>query len=240
VLEVPEPFANHNGGQIAFGPDGYLYIGLGDGGSARDPEGNGQNLNTLLGKVLRLDPTPSGGLPYTIPADNPFVGRADARGEVFAYGLRNPWRNSFDRLTGDLWLGDVGQNTTEEVDFVSRDASRGANFGWSAYEGSKRFKPAIPAEGHVPPVHEYPTQEGCAVTGGYVYRGGAIPGLAGVYIFSDFCNGRIQALRMAGGQAVEHRSLGLEAEQLASFAEGPDGELYVLSLAGGMFRIEPA
>jgi glucose/arabinose dehydrogenase len=237
-------FSNHNGGHIAFGPDGMLYYGLGDGGSGNDPHNNAQNLNVLLGKILRIDPKPSGSLPYTIPSDNPFAGRSDARGEIWEYGLRNPWRWSFDRLTKDVWIGDVGQNTSEEIDFLPRDIAPGANLGWSAFEGSQRTpgkvgatEPANP----VSPVYEYPTSDGCAVTGGYVYRGAKIAALQGVYVFGDYCNGTVQGLRMDGRKVVEHRALELtRAEQLASFGEDRDGELYVLSLTGTLYRIDPA
>jgi glucose/arabinose dehydrogenase len=243
LFYVEQPYPNHNGGQITFGPDGLLYYGLGDGGSGNDPYDNAQNLNTLLGKMLRIDPRPSGGQPYTIPADNPFVGRTDARGEIWEYGLRNPWRWSFDRQTGDFWIGDVGQNMTEEVDYRPKNGASGANFGWPSYEGTRRnpAKAAEPAsENPVPPVYEYPTQGGCAVTGGYVYRGSRIPGLQGTYVFGDFCNGGLQGLRLEGGRGAEHRDLGLVVGQLASFGEDLDGELYVLSLAEGLFRIDPA
>ena len=236
-----QPFANHNGGQVTFGPDGLLYYFLGDGGSANDPFGNAQNLDTWLGKILRIDPRPSGGQPYTVPADNPFVGRTGAKPEIFAYGVRNPWRNSFDRVTGDLWIGDVGQNAWEEVDSCPRDTARGANFGWAAFEGTHGGPRPLPAaEGHVPPVYEYPTSDGCAVTGGYVYRGSRVPGLAGAYLFGDFCNGQVRALRLAGGKVIEQRALGLEVPNLASFGEDHQGEIYVLSLSGGVFRVEPA
>jgi glucose/arabinose dehydrogenase len=236
-----QPFPNHNGGQVLFGPDGFLYYFLGDGGSANDPFGNAQNLGTWLGKILRIDPKPSGSQPYTVPADNPFVGRAGAKPEIFAYGLRNPWRNSFDKVTGDLWIGDVGQNAIEEVDFCPRGAAQGANFGWAAHEGTRTGpRPVPPADGHVPPVHEYPTADGCAVTGGYVYRGAKVPGLAGAYLFGDFCNGHVQALRLAGGKVSEQRDLGLIVANLSSFGEDHQGELYALSLSGGVFRIDPA
>jgi glucose/arabinose dehydrogenase len=240
---IQQPYANHNGGQITFGPDELLYYGLGDGGSGNDPHDNAQNLNTLLGKMLRINPKASGDQPYTIPADNPFVGRTDARGEIWEYGLRNPWRWSFDRQTGDFWIGDVGQNTTEEVDYRPKDRAPGANFGWPYYEGTRR-NPAKAAEPEpqnaTPPVHEYPTQNGCAVTGGYVYRGSRIPGLRGTYLFGDFCNGAVQGLRLQDGRVAERRDLGLVAGQLASFGQDRDGELYVLSLAEGLFRIDPA
>jgi glucose/arabinose dehydrogenase len=241
LLSQDQPFANHNGGQITFGPDGLLYVFFGDGGSANDPFGNAQNLDTWLGKILRIDPRPSGGSPYTVPADNPFVGRAGAKPEIWAYGVRNPWRNSFDKATGDLWIGDVGQNMLEEVDYCPRGAAAGANFGWAAYEGTRTGpRPVPPAAGHVPPVYEYPTSDGCAVTGGYVYRGAAVPGLTGAYLFGDFCNGQVRALRLAGGKVAEQRALGLEVPNLSSFGEDHQREVYALSLSGGVFRIDPA
>ncbi len=241
LMSQDQPFAKHNGGQVTFGPDGLLYWFLGDGGSANDPFGNAQNLDTWLGKILRIDPRPSGSSPYTVPADNPFVGRAGAKPEIWAYGVRNPWRNSFDRATGDLWIGDVGQNTLEEVDHCPKGAATGANFGWAAHEGTRTGpRPVPPADGHVPPVYEYPTSDGCAVTGGYVYRGSAIPGLTGAYLFGDFCNGQVRGLRLAGGQVSEQRALGLEVTNLASFGEDHQGEVYALSLSGGVFRIDPA
>jgi glucose/arabinose dehydrogenase len=241
LIVQDQPFPNHNGGQITVGPDGLLYYFLGDGGSANDPFGNAQNLDTWLGKILRIDPRPSGSTPYTVPADNPFVGRVGAKPEIYAYGLRNPWRSSFDKLTGDLWIGDVGQNALEEIDFCPKDAARGANFGWDAYEGSKRSDLTTPApENHVPPVYEYPTSDGCAVTGGYVYRGLQVPGLVGAYLFGDFCNGQIRALRLTAGQVSEQRALGLEVPNLASFGEDHQGEVYALSLSGAVFRIDPA
>jgi glucose/arabinose dehydrogenase len=242
LLYVDQPYPNHNGGQVTFGPDGLLYYGLGDGGSSNDPHDNAQNLGTLLGKMLRIDPKASGSQPYTIPPDNPFVGRTGARGEIWEYGLRNPWRWSFDRQTGDFWIGDVGQNMMEEIDYLGKAAAPGANLGWPSYEGSRRnpVKAAEPPpDNAVPPVYDYPTQKGCAVTGGYIYRGSRIPAMQGVYLFGDFCNGAVQGLRLDGGRVVEHRNLGLVAEQLASFGEDRDGELYVLSLAGGLFRIDP-
>jgi glucose/arabinose dehydrogenase len=237
-----QPFANHNGGQVVFGPDGLLYWFLGDGGSANDPFGNGQNLDTWLGKILRIDPRPSGGAPYTVPPDNPFVGRAGAKPEIFAYGVRNPWRNSFDKATGDLWIGDVGQNAIEEIDFCPRSGAPGANFGWAAHEGTRQGPRPVPAaEGHVPPVYEYPTADGnCSVTGGYIYRGTRIPGLTGAYLFGDFCGGVVRGLRLEGGKVSEHRSFGLEVSSLASFGEDHTGEVYALSLTGGVFRIDPA
>jgi glucose/arabinose dehydrogenase len=238
LLFVDQPFANHNGGQLVFTGDGLLWIGLGDGGSGGDPANNAQNLGTLLGKVLRIDPRPSGGQPYGIPRDNPFVGRAGARPEIWAYGLRNPWRFTFDRTTGDLWIGDVGQNAWEEVDFRSASSHGGENYGWSQVEGTHFFKGPAPA-GSVPPVYEYPTQSGCAVTGGYVYRGANRGALNGIYVFADYCNGEVLGL-LRNGKGASVRALGAKVSNLSSFGQGPAGELYALSLSGGVFRLDPA
>jgi glucose/arabinose dehydrogenase len=239
VLFVDQPYSNHNGGNLAFGPDGYLYIGLGDGGSAGDPEGNAQSLSTLLGKMLRIDPRPKDGEPYTIPRDNPFVGREDALPEIWAYGLRNPWRYSFDRETGDLWIGDVGQGSREEIDLARAGSPGGENYAWDLLEGTLRFEGDAPPDS-VPPVFEYPTADGCAVTGGYVYRGQGIPALVGAYVFADFCRGRLEAFRLEDGLARGHDELGPEVANVASFGEDADGELYVLSLSGPVFRLVPA
>jgi glucose/arabinose dehydrogenase len=237
VLFVEQPFSNHNGGNLAFGPDGYLYVGLGDGGSAGDPMANGQSLSTLLGKMLRISPRPSGGDPYEIPPDNPFVGRDGARPEIWAFGLRNPWRYSFDRETGDLWIGDVGQGSREEIDLEPAGSRGGLNFGWDLLEGTLSFEGAEAPPNAVAPVFEYPTADGCAVTGGYVYRGEEIPDLVGAYVFGDFCNGRLEAFVVRNGRAAQHRELGLVVENLASFGEDAAGELYVLSLSGNVYRI---
>ena len=233
LLFFDDPFPNHNGGNLVFGPDKMLWIGMGDSGGAGDPNDNAQSLGTLFGKMLRIDPRPSGGRPYTIPPDNPFVGRASARPEIWAYGLRNPWRYSFDRSTGDLWIGDVGQSAWEEVDFLAAGSGRGANLGWARLEGNHPFKGAAPP-GAVGPIYEYRTSDGCAVTGGYVYRGKRIPGLTGAYLFADFCNGKVTGMRQRDGARVELHDLGLQMDNLESFGEGPDGELYAFSLDGNM------
>ncbi|MEP7032396.1 MAG: PQQ-dependent sugar dehydrogenase [Actinomycetota bacterium] len=235
VLFVNQPFSNHNGGQLVFGPDGDLYIGLGDGGSAGDPMDNGQSLQTLLGKILRISPRPAEGDPYTIPDGNPFADGA-AR-EIWDYGLRNPWRFSFDRLTGDLWIGDVGQNAWEEVDFAAAGSTSGLNFGWNLFEGTHPFEPGAAAQ-TVPPVYEYPHNGStCVVTGGYVYRGQEIPALEGAYVFGDFCLGRLEALRQLDGQDPQVVDLGPVVENLASFGEDANGELYALSLSGPVYRL---
>jgi glucose/arabinose dehydrogenase len=238
LIFVDQPFANHNGGTLTIGPDGYLYIGLGDGGDAGDPFGNGQNLGTLLGKILRIDPTPSGGAAYTIPPDNPFVDTPGARGEIWAYGLRNPWKYSFDRATGDLWIADVGQGNWEEINFRSAASVGGENYGWDRLEGTHPFEGESPAE-HVLPVYEYDhAPPRCSVTGGYVYRGSADQTLAGAYLFSDWCEGSLRALRLVDGEAVVE-DLGAVVPSITSFGEDASGELYALSLAGPMFRLQP-
>jgi glucose/arabinose dehydrogenase len=240
VLFVDQPFSNHNGGDLVFGPDGYLYVGLGDGGSGGDPYDNGQSLSTLLGKMLRIDPRPSGDLPYGIPPDNPFLSRSDARPEIWAYGLRNPWRYSFDRLTGDLWIGDVGQSSWEEVDVQPAGSGGGENYGWNRMEGSHPYGDAAPPDGAVPPVFEYGHDTGgCVVTGGYVYRGEAIPGLYGAYVFADYCLGRLEALRFRGGKVTDHWFLGPVVANLSSFGEDLSGELYAMSLDGGVSKLVP-
>jgi glucose/arabinose dehydrogenase len=239
-LEVDQPYPNHNGGNLVFGPDGYLYIGLGDGGSGGDPQQNAQNLNSLLGKMLRIDPRPSCPNAYRVPSDNPFVGREGARPEIWSYGWRNPWRYTFDRSTGDMWVGDVGQNAWEEVDFEDASNNGGDNYGWDRLEGSHRHEGSAPARHHGP-IYEYANgSDNCAVTGGYVYRGSRNANLRGAYLFADFCAGRLRAFVENGGKATEHRFLGPQVASLASFGQDQAGELYVLSLEGGVYRIDPA
>jgi glucose/arabinose dehydrogenase len=246
-LLVIDDFApNHNGGQLVFGPDGFLYWGMGDGGGAGDPEATGQDPSDLLGSILRIDPDVApdagDGAAYAVPDGNPFVGGGGAP-EVWAYGLRNPWRFSFDRDTGDLWIGDVGQGEREEVDFLPAteglNAGRGANLGWSAMEGDEPFEGGEEPEGHVPPVHAYATGDGCAVIGGYVYRGARIGPLAGAYLFGDACQGEVLALIARDGEVVDQRVLGLSVPSLSSFGEDAAGELYALSLEGPVYRIVP-
>ena len=236
ILEVPQPFANHNGGQIAFGPDGYLYVGLGDGGLAGDPEGNGQDTSTLLGSILRIDVgSLDSGRGYSIPPDNPFAGVAGARGEIWAHGLRNPWRFSFDRLTGELWAADVGQNDYEEVDVIRR----GRNYGWDIMEGSRCFPirtQACDTDGLEPPVAEYGHDEGCSITGGYVYRGTRLPSLYGAYVYGDYCSGNLWALRHDGSRVTEQIRLAETRLRISSFGEDSSGEVYVLSIDGRIFR----
>jgi glucose/arabinose dehydrogenase len=239
LLMVDQPYANHNGGQLAFGPDRLLYIAFGDGGGAGDPHGNGQSLDTLLGKILRIDPRPDGGRPYRVPPDNPFVGRGGARPEIWSYGLRNPWRFSFDPATGDMWIGDVGQNAWEEIDHEPA-ASGGRNYGWNRREGLHDFEGERPA-GAVDPVIEYAREGGaCTVIGGGVYRGGRIAGLRGAYLYGDYCAGWVRAARVRGGRVAEQRDLGLSVPGLTSFGVDPAGELYAMSLSGPVYRLAPA
>ncbi|HSJ43753.1 MAG TPA: PQQ-dependent sugar dehydrogenase [Euzebyales bacterium] len=235
LLLVTQPYSNHNGGNVVTGPDDMLYFGLGDGGGAGDPLGSGQDASTLLGALLRIDPTPAGGQPYTVPADNPYAD-GGGRGEVWAYGLRNPWRFSFDRATNDLWIGDVGQGAIEEIDRVPFDRAAASNFGWNVFEGTQRFSSGR-APGAIPPIFEYPHDGRCSVTGGYVYRGDAIPELRGSYVFGDFCDGVIRALTADGNTVTADRSLELTVPALVSFGEDADGELYALSLEGTVFKI---
>ena len=237
VLRMDDFASNHNGGLLMFGPDELLYIGTGDGGIANDPERNGQDLGSLLGKLLRIDPGASGGRPYSIPADNPFAQTQGARPEVYSYGLRNPWRFSFDRETGALAIGDVGQSSLEEIDYVGPGGGRGANFGWSAFEGDERFNSDQEADGHVPPVLTYGRDEGCSVTGGYVVRDPELPSLQGRYLYGDFCAGFLRSFVPAKGEARDDRPLGLEVPQLSSFGEDGSGRVYATSLEGPVFRL---
>jgi glucose/arabinose dehydrogenase len=239
VLRIDDPFGNHNGGQLAFGPDRLLYIAFGDGGGGGDPEGNGQSLGSLLGKILRIDPRPGGGRPYRVPADNPFVDRDGARPEIWAYGLRNPWRFSFDPANGDLWIGDVGQNTYEEVNREPA-GSGGRNYGWNRREGRHAFAGGPRPNGAVDPVIEYGRAGGaCTVIGGFVYRGQRIRGLRGAYLYGDYCAGWVRAARTRGGRVAEQRDLRLDVPGLSSFGVDADGELYALSLGGAVYRIAP-
>ena len=238
IIEVAQPYANHNGGQILFGPDGYLYIGLGDGGSAGDPKGNGQNVGSLLGSILRIDVSASGSeRGYTVPADNPLVGVQGARPEIWAYGLRNPWRFTFDRMSGELWAADVGQNSLEEVDVIVP----GGNYGWNVMEGTECFSPsgkACDSEGLEPPVVEYGRDDGCSITGGYVYRGSRLPGLYGRYTFADFCSGKVWAFSRQSGDARRPVELMDTSHKISSFGEDSSGELYLISLDGGIYTLE--
>lgn len=241
VLSVEQPFNNHNGGNLVFGPDGMLWIGLGDGGSANDPGNRAQKPNTLLGKMLRIDPRPSADKPYSIPPDNPFVSVPGTRPEIWALGLRNPWRYSFDRETGDLWIGDVGQNAVEEIDLEPAGTPGGRNYGWSRFEGTRQITDrAAPAA--VSPLFEYDHSAGdCSITGGYVYRGSRIPTLSGVYLYSDFCGGGVRALRRGGDGRAENLGDPVpDARSIVSFGQDLDGELYILTLEGPVYRLDPS
>lgn len=232
ILEIEQPFGNHNGGLNKFGPDGFLYIGLGDGGAAGDPFNNAQNLETLLGKILRIDIEQD---PYAIPQDNPFVGRANAQGEIWAYGLRNPWRFSFDRCTGRLLLGDVGQNRIEEIDLIEK----GKNYGWRIMEGSQCYDPQTlcNTQGLELPIAEYDHSLGCSVTGGYVYRGTQYPALVGHYLFGDYCSGRIWSLAQDASGRWTMRQLVDSPFSISSFGEDEQGELYVVHYGGAIYRV---
>ncbi len=263
VLQIPEPFSNHKGGLLSFGPDGYMYLGLGDGGAGNDPFNSGQNTSTLLGKIIRIDVnsrTTVGAekarhtLQYGIPTDNPFVQEKElyefgVRKEIWAYGLRNPWRYSWDRQTGEMWVGDVGQDTWEEVDLIVK----GGNYGWCAREGTHYFKPAPPGAQYIDPVMEYPHAPGLlpqskfpdhsigmCVVGGYVYRGKKYPSLQGIYIYGDYVLGTIWGFRYRNGNVREQGTLLAQPKTISSFAEDVDGELYAIGLDSGIFSIVTA
>jgi len=235
LLTAAQPATNHNGGILAFGPDGYLYAGLGDGGGADDRYENGQDLGTILGTLLRLDVSGEGAV---VPADNPFVGAENARPEIWAYGLRNPWRFSFDRLTGELWIADVGQNQWEEVNVQPAGSRGGENYGWPIMEGTHCFQASTCAqEGLILPATEYSHDLGCSITGGYVYRGVAQPALHGVYFYGDYCTGRIWGLAPAADGGWQPAELLKSDAQISSFGETEDGELLVVDYAGNLFRL---
>jgi glucose/arabinose dehydrogenase len=236
ILKIDQPYANHNGGQLAFGPDGMLYIGMGDGGSQGDPHGNGQNTNALLGKILRIDV--HHGDPYAIPPDNPFANGEDGKPEVWDFGFRNPWRFSFDRQTHDLYIGDVGQAKWEEIDFIAAGTKGGLNFGWNIMEGAHCYSPATNCDqsGLVLPVSEFDHGSGCSVIGGYVYRGSQFPQINGVYFYTDYCSGIVWALtRDASGAWTTTRVIDSPSNYAgySSFGEDLSGELYVTDLANG-------
>ncbi len=240
LLAVPDQFSNHNGGMLAFGPDGFFYISMGDGGSSGDPNGNGQNLNSLLGKLLRIDV--NGEPPYAIPPSNPFSSRSGVRKEVWAYGLRNPWRFTFDRQTGDLWIGDVGQNKYEEIDFQAASSKGGENYGWNTMEGNHCYKPesGCAEQGLVKPVFEYDHGKGCSVTGGYVYRGKAIPTLTGRYLFADYCSTNLWATVRNADGSFSTEVVGKVPENLSAFGEDEAGEIYfTVDKEGAVYRLLP-
>ena len=237
LLAFDQPYGNHNGGLVMFGPDRLLYIGVGDGGSGNDPQNHGQNLATLLGTILRIDvDRTEPGHAYAIPPDNPFVGRPDARPEIFAYGLRNPWRFSFDRTTKELFCGDVGQNAREEVDVIQR----GGNYGWRPMEGfipTRGINDDVDTNSFLPPIADYPRPDGVSITGGYVYRGKKFPALHGVYLYADFASGKVWGLRYNKGVVEGPRLVATSAPAIASFAEDADGELLAVSHNGTIYRI---
>jgi len=245
LLTIPQPYANHNGGLVLFAPDGMLWIGMGDGGAQGDPHGNGQNPEALLGKLLRIDV--DHGDPYAIPPDNPFARRATTRSgtggrpEIWALGMRNPWRFSFDRESGLLYIADVGQNHWEEVD-VARADEPGLNYGWNRFEGSHPYRPVAGDTARlVAPIYEYSHADGCSITGGAVYRGAAVPALQGCYLFSDYCAGWLRSFRYRNGQVTERTRWRVgDAGQPSSFGTDARGEMYLVSLDGRVFRIAAA
>jgi glucose/arabinose dehydrogenase len=240
VLTATQPYSNHNGGQLVFGPDGLLYLGLGDGGASGDPQGRGQDLSDLLGAILRLDVR--AGPSYTIPPDNPFIGQTGARPEIWSYGLRNPWRFSFDRGSGDLYIADVGEGRFEEVDIApaAEGIGKGANYGWNRMEGNHCFQSGqCDQAGLTTPVYEYSHSSGCSITGGYVYRGSAIPALQGRYFFADYCQGWVRSFRYSGGAATELTEWGAlrPGGPITSLGEDAVGELYLTTENGRVFKI---
>ena len=248
VLRIPQPYWNHNGGRICFGPDGYLYIGLGDGGSGNDPHGNGQNLKTWLGSILRIDvDNKAGGRGYAIPKDNPFVGRKGAMPEIYAYGLRNVWGMGFDRETGLLWAADVGQKLWEEINIIKR----GGNYGWSVREGFHKFGPkgVGPRKDLIEPIWEYPHEEkqgtvggqfGKSITGGRVYRGKAIGNLSGYYVYADYVSGNVYALKYDGKTVSQNRLIPSSNIPVMAFGEDGNGEIYYTTPIGAIFKLVPA
>lgn len=241
LLAIAQPQANHNGGNVMIGPDGMLWVGTGDGGAANDtgpghaPQGNGQSLDTLLGKLLRIDPTPSAGRPYGIPADNPFA-RGGGRPEIYAYGLRNPWRFSFDPVGRAIVIGDVGQNAYEEVDWTPLSTPAPWNYGWPKREGTHRFR-SDDTTGLIEPVLDYPHDGRCAISGGYVYRGRAIPDLVGTYLYSDACDGTVRGTLVGPGSTPAEIDFGVRAPAIVAFGQDTEGELYVLSQGDGVLKI---
>ncbi len=237
VLRVPQPRPTHNGGNLVFGPDGLLYIGVGDGGGPGDPRRAGQDRGTFLGKILRIDPRRTGSRRYRVPRTNPFVRLKGARREIYAYGVRNPWRFAFDRKTGAFVMGDVGQEAFEELNYRPRGRLAGANFGWSAFEGNRRFNRRIRARGHVRPMHTYGRDRGCSVIGGPVVRDPGLPSLEGRMLYSDFCSGQISSIVPRAPRGRLPRREGLKVSLAASFGEDSAGRVYVVSLNGPVFRL---
>ena len=237
LIAQEDPASNHNGGMLAFGRDGYLYLGIGDGGRGGDPWDNAQNLETLLGKMLRIDVNQASG--YSIPNDNPFIEQDKVRPEIWAYGLRNPWRHSFDKETGDLWIADVGQNKWEEIHWRSVESQGGENYGWRLMEGNHCYLPKKECDSGklVKPIAEYARKFGCSVTGGYVYRGGAIKDLYGKYIFGDFCSGTVWSIDK--NKNYEMQELIQTDLNISSFGEDASGELYVVDYRGKVFKLVP-
>jgi glucose/arabinose dehydrogenase len=245
LLFVEQPYPNHNGGQLVVGPDGYLYVGLGDGGSGGDPHGHGQDTSTLLGSILRIDPEGGAedGPAYAIPPGNPFADGEAGAPEIWIYGVRNPWRFTFDSATGDLWIGDVGQNSVEEIDRLPAtngfDAGKGNNLGWNEMEGTRSFEGGENPPGAVLPIFEYGRDAGCSVLGGYVYRGEEIPDLQGTYLYSDYCGTGVRGLQVADGNVIDTRQWDLDINQEYSFGQDDAGELYVLLEGGRVVKLVP-
>jgi len=234
ILTLAQPFRNHNGGNLCFGPDGYLYIGLGDGGSSGDPGNRAQNPRELLGKMLRIDV--DHGSPYSIPDTNPFYGDTAVANEIWALGLRNPWRYSFDRLTGDLWIGDVGQGETEEIDFQPASSGGGENYGWRCYQGNQAYNRdgCAPVASYIFPVYTYPHSSGCSVTGGYVFRGDPLSPYYGYYFFADYCSDRIWTLHNESGEWIVGDFGRFQENNFSTFGEDSKGQLYIAGLTSGI------
>ncbi len=238
LLKIKQPYANHNGGQLQFGPDKLLYIGMGDGGDGGDPDNHAQRLSSWLGKMLRIDPAPSGGKPYTVPSSNPFVGKSGARPEIYSYGLRNPWRFSFDSKTKALYIGDVGQNKYEELDYTADGKAKGANFGWSVYEGRSRYRDDISAPNSIKPILITKLSVGnCSIIGGYVVKDKNVSALKGRYVFGDYCKPSLRSLKVKNGKATSQKTYKLKVSRLSSFGVDARNRIYATSLDGPVYRI---
>jgi glucose/arabinose dehydrogenase len=243
LLMVEQPYANHNGGQLVIGPDGFLYVGLGDGGSGGDPHGHGQDRSTLLGSILRIDPErgTEDGDAYAIPPGNPFADDEDSAPEIWLYGVRNPWRFTFDAANGDLWVADVGQSAYEEIDRLPAaggfEAGKGANLGWNEMEGTHPYDGGENPPGAVLPIFDYGRDDGCSVIGGYVYRGEDVPGLQGAYLYTDYCSTGVRALQVDGDTVIDTRTWDLPGDQMYSFGQGDDHEVYLLLLSGPVLKL---